>query len=162
MQGRDDWGRPAYTNISYPFPVEPPFVPDENPTGDYRVDFDLPEAFTERIHLRFDGVESLAIVSLNGAQVGVIRGSRLAQELDVTDQARVGRNVLHVRVHQWSAATYLEDQDQWWLPGIFREVTVLARPAGGSTTSGCAPTSTRPPATAPSFRSSAPRRSPSR
>ncbi|GAA4904834.1 glycoside hydrolase family 2 TIM barrel-domain containing protein [Tessaracoccus lubricantis] len=131
LQGRDDWGRPAYTNISYPFPVDPPFVPDENPTGDYRTTFELPEGFGDSVYLRFDGVESLAIVSLNGAEVGVVRGSRLTQELDVTDQARTGTNVLHVRVHQWSAATYLEDQDQWWLPGIFRPVTVVSRPAGG-------------------------------
>ena len=131
LQGRDDWGRPAYTNFDYPFPVEPPVVPDENPTGDYRLDFELPDGFGDRVYLRFDGVESLAIVSLNGVEVGVVRGSRLAQELDVTEEAVTGRNVLHVRVHQWSAATYLEDQDQWWLPGIFRPVTVLSRPAAG-------------------------------
>ncbi len=131
LQGRDDWGRPIYTNVNYPFPVEPPFVPDDNPTGDHRVDFELPEGFGERVILRFDGVESLAIVSLNGTRVGVVRGSRLAQELDVTAEARPGRNVLHVRVHQWSAASYLEDQDQWWLPGIFRPVTILSRPDAG-------------------------------
>ncbi len=131
LQGREEWGRPIYTNIHYPFPVEPPFVPDENPTGDYRIAFDVPEERGERVLLRFDGVESLAIVTLNGTQVGVVRGSRLAQELDVTEEIRTGRNVLHVRVHQWSAATYLEDQDQWWLPGIFREVTLLFRPADG-------------------------------
>ncbi|MHA7861012.1 glycoside hydrolase family 2 TIM barrel-domain containing protein [Tessaracoccus sp. Y36] len=131
LQGREEWGRPAYTNINYPFPVDPPFVPDENPTGDYRTTFELEEGFGERVHLRFDGVESLAIVSLNGVEVGVVRGSRLTQELDVTQEARPGVNVLHVRVHQWSAASYLEDQDQWWLPGIFRPVAVLARPAAG-------------------------------
>ncbi|MDO5677685.1 MAG: glycoside hydrolase family 2 TIM barrel-domain containing protein [Propionibacteriaceae bacterium] len=131
LQGRDDWGKPAYTNIAYPFPVDPPFVPDENPTGDYRTTFDLPEGFGERVFLRFDGVESLAVVSLNGVEVGVVRGSRLTQELDVTEEACPGTNVLHVRVHQWSSASYLEDQDQWWLPGIFRPVTVLSRPAAG-------------------------------
>ena len=131
LQGREDWGRPIYTNVDFPFPVEPPHVPDENPTGDYRVAFDLPDGFGDRVYLRFDGVESVAVVSLNGVEVGVVRGSRLAQELDVTDEAVAGRNVLHVRVHQWSAGSYLEDQDQWWLPGIFREVTVLARPARG-------------------------------
>ena len=131
LQGREDWGRPIYTNVDFPFPVEPPHVPDENPTGDYRVAFDLPDGFGDRVYLRFDGVESVAVVSLNGVEVGVVRGSRLAQELDVTDEAVAGRNVLHVRVHHWSAASYLEDQDQWWLPGIFREVTVLARPARG-------------------------------
>nr|WP_255622031.1 glycoside hydrolase family 2 TIM barrel-domain containing protein [Tessaracoccus sp. OS52] len=134
LQGREDWGRPSYTNVNYPFPVEPPFVPDDNPTGDYRVRFTLDDSFVAdgaRVHLRFGGVESLCIVSLNGAGVGVVRGSRLAQELDVTDEVVVGENLLHLRVHQWSAHTYLEDQDQWWLPGVFREVEVLSRPTHG-------------------------------
>ena len=134
LQGRDDWGRPAYTNVNYPFPVDPPFVPDENPTGDYRVRFRLDGAFLAdgaKVYLRFLGVESICIAALNGESVGVVRGSRLTQELDVTEQALMGENVLHLRVHQWSAASYLEDQDQWWLPGVFREVEVLSRPAAG-------------------------------
>jgi len=61
----------------------------------------------------------------------LVSGSRLAQEFDITGVVRSGPNLIAVRVHQWSAASYLEDQDQWWLPGIFRDVTVLARPAGG-------------------------------
>lgn len=133
LQGRPEWGKPAYNNIQYPFPIDVPFVPDENPTGDYRTTFTLPDGFlTEgaRVLLRFGGVESLAIASLNGEEVGVIRGSRLQQELDVTDQLVAGENLLHLRVHQWSAHTYLEDQDQWWLPGVFREVELLSRPAG--------------------------------
>ena len=128
------WGTPAYTNVVYPFPVEPPFVPDANPTGDHRRSFDVPDGFVPdggRAVLRFGGVESLAVVWLNGVEVGVVRGSRLPQELDVTAELRTGSNLLHVRVHQWSAMSYIEDQDQWWLPGIFREVTVLARPASG-------------------------------
>jgi beta-galactosidase len=80
--------------------------------------------------LRLDGVESAHRVWLNGEEVGTGTGSRLVQEFDVTTVLRPGTNVLLVRVHQWSAATYLEDQDQWWLPGIFRDVTLLARPAG--------------------------------
>ncbi|WP_233557970.1 glycoside hydrolase family 2 TIM barrel-domain containing protein [Tessaracoccus antarcticus] len=134
LQGRDDWGRPAYTNVQYPFPVEVPDVPDENPTGDHRLTFELPEGFVPdggRVFLRFGGVESLCIASLNGIRVGVVRGSRLAQELDVTAQLQPGTNVMHLRVHQWSAHSYLEDQDQWWLPGVFREVELLARPAAG-------------------------------
>ncbi len=134
LQGRDDWGQPAYTNVAYPFPVDVPNVPDENPTGDHRLRFDVPKDFTPaggRVLLRFGGVESLCIASLNGEEVGVIRGSRLAQELDVTHELRPGINVLHLRVHQWSAHSYLEDQDQWWLPGVFREVELLARPAAG-------------------------------
>ncbi|TDO52444.1 beta-galactosidase [Kribbella sp. VKM Ac-2527] len=126
------FGRPAYTNIPYPFPVDPPFVPDENPTGDHRVEFDLPEAWRDLpAVLRFDGVDSCARVWLNGTELGVVRGSRLPSEFDVSAWLRPGRNLLAVRVHQWSSGSYLEDQDMWWLPGIFRDVTLIARPVGG-------------------------------
>ena len=81
--------------------------------------------------MRFDGVESRYKVWINGVPIGVGAGSRLAQEFDVTAAVRPGTNVLAVRVHQWSASSYVEDQDQWWLPGIFRDVTLQARPAGG-------------------------------
>ncbi|WP_331714771.1 glycoside hydrolase family 2 TIM barrel-domain containing protein [Auraticoccus cholistanensis] len=130
------WGRPIYTNVQYPIPVDPPHVPDENPTGDHRRWVDVPAGWSEaeRVVLRFDGVESMYRVWVNGAEVGVSTGSRLATEFDVTDHVRPGEpNLVAVRVHQWSAATYLEDQDQWWLPGIFRDVTLIARPAGGIT-----------------------------
>ena len=166
LAGDGAYGRPIYTNVAYPFPVDPPYVPDENPTGDYRRNFDLPDWDVPRILLRFDGVESVYRVWLNGAEVGVGKGSRLVQEFDVTELLRPGRNVIMVRVHQWSSMSYLEDQDQWWLPGIFRDVTLLGRPAGASTTSGCAP---RTPRTAPGAidpgddgRRRAPSRSPSR
>ncbi|CAM5432423.1 beta-galactosidase OS=Streptomyces alboniger OX=132473 GN=CP975_28640 PE=3 SV=1 [Streptomyces alboniger] len=81
--------------------------------------------------LRFDGVESCARVWLNGTDIGEFKGSRLAHEFTVGHLLKPGGNVLAVRVHQWSAGSYLEDQDQWWLPGIFRDVTLLHRPAGG-------------------------------
>lgn len=128
------YSRPIYTNIAYPFPLDPPHVPDANPTGDHRRVFAVPAGFADgdaRIRLRFDGVESRADVWLNGHPVGWFTGSRLATEFDVTDLLVDGDNVLAVRVYQWSAASYLEDQDQWWLPGIFRDVTLLARPADG-------------------------------
>ncbi|MFB7287508.1 glycoside hydrolase family 2 TIM barrel-domain containing protein [Actinacidiphila glaucinigra] len=133
LQGDGAHGRPIYTNIRYPFPIDPPHVPDENPTGDYRRHFDLPAEWTraERVVLRFDGVESLFKVWVNGDEIGSASGSRLAHEFDVTSSLRPGDNLVAVRVHQWSAASYLEDQDQWWLPGIFRDVTLIARPAGG-------------------------------
>ena len=82
--------------------------------------------------LRFDGVESAYLVWLNGAEVGVGEGSRLVQEFDVTELLVPGCNELAVRVHQWSAMSYVEDQDQWWLPGIFRDVTLLGRPRARS------------------------------
>jgi beta-galactosidase len=126
-------GSPAYTNVNYPFPVEPPHVPIDNPTGDHRLAFAVPADWAgRRAVLRFGGVDSCGRVWLNGHELGVAQGSRLPAEFDVTDVLRPGEpNVLAVRVHQWSSASYLEDQDMWWLPGIFREVTLLARPAGG-------------------------------
>lgn len=133
LEGDGAHGRPIYTNVQFPFPIDPPHVPDENPTGDHRRHFDLPAdwADAERVVLRFDGVESLFRVWVNGAEIGSAAGSRLAHEFDVTSAVRPGDNVVAVRVYQWSAASYVEDQDQWWLPGIFRDVTLIARPAGG-------------------------------
>ena len=133
LHGDGRYGRPIYTNVQFPFPIDPPHVPDENPTGDHRRRFDLPPEFegARAVLLRFDGVESLYRVWLNGVEIGIGSGSRLVQEFDVGHAVRPGENLLVVRVHQWSAGSYLEDQDQWWLPGIFRDVTLLARPWGG-------------------------------
>ena len=124
-------GHPWYTNVRFPFPIDPPHVPDENPVGDYRRFFDHPGWDVTRVLLRFDGVESVYRVVLNGTEVGVGKGSRLVQEFDVTDLLTPGRNELHVCVHQWSSMSYVEDQDQWWLAGIFRDVTLLGRPRDG-------------------------------
>ncbi|WP_433519479.1 glycoside hydrolase family 2 TIM barrel-domain containing protein [Nonomuraea sp. CA-143628] len=125
-------GSPIYTNHLYPFPVDPPRVPTENPTGDHLRVFDLPSDWPSdgRSVLRFDGVESCARVWLNGTELGEFKGSRLPHEFTAGHLLRPDGNVLAVRVHQWSAGSYLEDQDQWWLPGIFRDVTLLHRPAG--------------------------------
>ncbi|WP_146856331.1 glycoside hydrolase family 2 TIM barrel-domain containing protein [Frigoribacterium faeni] len=133
LTGDGTRGAPIYTNVQFPFPTDVPNVPDENPTGDHRRTFELPASFegAERVLLRFDGVESRSVVWVNGVHVGVGVGSRLAQEFDVTDLVRPGANTIAVRVHQWSASSYVEDQDQWWLPGIFRSVTLEARPVGG-------------------------------
>src|SRR3954452_9131577 len=127
------YGAPAYTNVRYPFPVEPPFVPDENPTGDYRRPFEAPGSFSGPAVLRFEGVDSCARVWLNGSYLGTTRGSRLPAEFEVGGVLRPGGvNVLAVRVHQWSSGSYLEDQDMWWLSGIFRDVRLLARPASAA------------------------------
>jgi beta-galactosidase len=125
------FGAPAYTNVRYPFPVDPPRVPDENPTGDYRVSFDLPGAWAGgSVTLRFDGLDSCGRVWLNGRLIGDLSGSRLPAECDITPAVRCpGPNVLAVRLHQRSSGSYLEDQDMWWLSGIFRPVSVLSRPA---------------------------------
>ncbi|MFF9819118.1 glycoside hydrolase family 2 TIM barrel-domain containing protein [Streptomyces sp. NPDC014006] len=125
-------GSPVYTNHLYPFPVDPPRVPTENPTGDHLRVFDLPGDWPADggAVLRFDGVESCARVWLNGTELGTFQGSRLPHEFAAGHLLRPSGNVLAVRVHQWSAGSYLEDQDQWWLPGIFRDVTLLHRPPG--------------------------------
>lgn len=125
------YGAPAYTNVVFPFPVEPPHVPDENPTGDYRQVFAVPEAWRGLdAVVRFDGVDSCLRAWFNGVELGTAMGSRLPTEFDVGAHLRPGaENVLAVRVHQWSAGSYLEGQDMWWLSGIFRDVALLARPA---------------------------------
>ena len=117
-------GKPAYTNIAYPFPVDPPRVPDANPTGDHRTRFALPPDWQGGV-LRFDGVDSHLEAWLNGHRLGEASGSRLTHEFDVATLLQP-ENVLAVRVRQWSAGSYLEDQDMWWLSGIFRPVTLLA------------------------------------
>ncbi|MCZ4510505.1 DUF4981 domain-containing protein [Streptomyces sp. ActVer] len=134
LQGDGGFGAPIYTNHLYPFPVDPPRVPTENPTGDHLRVFDLPDGWPADggAVLRFDGVESCARVWLNGTDIGEFKGSRLAHEFAVGHLLKASGNVLAVRVHQWSAGSYLEDQDQWWLPGIFRDVTLLHRPAGSA------------------------------
>ncbi|MET8142413.1 glycoside hydrolase family 2 TIM barrel-domain containing protein [Sphaerisporangium sp. NPDC005288] len=130
------YARPWYTNIQYPFPVDPPHVPGDNPTGSYRRRFRLGAdwlgavAAGGRVVLRFEGVDSTAAVWLNGGPLGLVVGSRLPAEFDVTAHVREGDNVVAVRVHQWSAASYLEDQDMWWLSGIFRSVALELLPAG--------------------------------
>ena len=125
------YGSPAYTNVRYPFPVDPPFVPDENPTGEYRCAFECPPDWPAGAAvLRFLGVDSMFTAWLNGAELGWSTGSRLTTEFDVGPHLRAGTNILAVRVHQWSPASYLEDQDMWWLSGIFRDVAIIARPAG--------------------------------
>ncbi|MFE6619026.1 glycoside hydrolase family 2 TIM barrel-domain containing protein [Streptomyces sp. NPDC057740] len=134
LQGDGAFGSPIYTNHLYPFPVDPPHVPTENPTGDHVRVFDLPADWPADggAVLRFDGVESCARVWLNGTELGEFKGSRLPHEFAVAELLKPAGNVLAVRVHQWSAGSYLEDQDQWWLPGIFRDVTLLHRPTGSA------------------------------
>ena len=123
------FGRPHYTNVAYPFPVDPPRVPTENPTGSYRRDFNIPlEWKGRRIFLMFNGVDSAFHVWVNGKEVGFSKGSRLPAEFDITEQVHSGANTLAVRVYQWSDGSYLEDQDMWWLSGIFRDVYIISTP----------------------------------
>ncbi|MEV4754483.1 glycoside hydrolase family 2 TIM barrel-domain containing protein [Micromonospora sp. NPDC049559] len=126
------YGTPAYTNVRYPFPLDPPRVPEANPTGEYRRIVRRPPGWdTGRVLLRFDGVDSWFEVWVNGTPVGRSSGSRLTVEFDVSDVLTGGDDLLAVRVHQWSFGSYVEDQDQWWLSGIFRPVALVHRPEGG-------------------------------
>ncbi len=127
IPGPPRYSPPAYTNLVFPFPVDPPHVPDANPAGEYRRRFTLPPEwdFSGSSVLRFDGVDSCYAVFVNGALAGHSKGSRLMREFDITGLVRAGDNLIAVRVHQWSAGSYLEDQDMWWLSGIFRGVTVI-------------------------------------
>nr|WP_238357146.1 glycoside hydrolase family 2 TIM barrel-domain containing protein [Kribbella italica] len=122
------YGAPAYTNVVYPFPLEPPFVPTDNPTGDYVRTVTVPADFAgSRIVLRFEGVDSRFALHVNGELVGWSSGSRLPSEFDLTNLVTPGQEArVAVRVHQWSTGSYVEDQDMWWLSGIFREVNLLA------------------------------------
>jgi beta-galactosidase len=132
VPGPPRYGAPAYTNVTYPFPLDPPRVPDRNPTGEYRRRFALPRGWDSggSTLVRFDGVDSCFAVFVNGTAVGHSMGSRLVREFDITRLVRPENNVIAVRVHQWSAGSYLEDQDMWWLSGIFRGVTLISEPAG--------------------------------
>lgn len=124
------FGKPHYTNVQYPFPVDPPRVPTENPTGSYRRRFVVSDELVKdrRVVLRFEGVDSAFYVYVNGKPVGFSKGSRLPSEFDVTAFVRAGANTLAVRVMQWSDGSYMEDQDMWWLSGIFRDVYLLSHP----------------------------------
>ena len=122
-------GGPVYTNKWYPFPVDPPHAPDRNPVGEYRRRFGVDDV-PAGAELRFGGIEGAADVWLNGVLLGSTRGSRLPMAFDVSGLL-AAENVVVVRVHHFSAATYLEDQDAWWAPGIVRSVIVRERPAGG-------------------------------
>lgn len=126
------YGRPHYQNIDYPFTMDSPRVPSENPTGCYRREFVVPADWNgRRIVLRFDGVDSAFYVWINGAKAGYGKGSRLPSEFDITELIVPGENTIAVQVMQWSDGSYCEAQDMWWLSGIFRDVTLLALPETG-------------------------------
>lgn len=118
-------GRPQYTNVIYPFPVCPPHVPTENPTGTYRRNFEVPGDWdaASQLRLRFDGVDSAYHIWVNGNFVGYSQGSRNPAEFDISaDVKREGANEVVVKVYQWCDGSYIEDQDQWWLSGNFNFV----------------------------------------
>lgn len=120
------YGAPQYTNVNYPIPYDPPFVPDDNPVGCYRKEFMLPEAWTaRRVFLVFEGVNSCCEVFVNGEPAGLTKVSHMPAEFDITDLVTPGANLIAARVYKWCDGTYLEDQDMWRLSGIFRDVCLV-------------------------------------
>ena len=129
MQPESDvfFDKPIYTNVQMPFEEQPPFVPAQNPHGVYERDFDLPDSWRDkRIVLHLGGYESVALIYINGVEVGLTKDSRLAAEFDITNFVRSGSNVIRIDVTKWSDATFIEDQDQWWHGGITRSVKLFA------------------------------------
>jgi beta-galactosidase/beta-glucuronidase len=152
------FGQPMYTNVQYPFPIDPRFreamqsmhwsprisdirvpeealsipltVPhDDNPTGCYRSTFEVPDSFQDRqVYIRFEGVDAGFHLWLNGQLVGYSQGSRLPAEFDLTPYLQPGENLLAAEVYRWTDGSYLEDQDFWRLSGIYRDVVLWAVP----------------------------------
>ena len=128
------YGVPIYLGSGYPFKMDPPRVTDTPPTnwtafaqrdpvGSYRRTFALPETWQgRRVFIHFDGVESAFYIWANGQRVGYSQDSRTPAEFDLTDYLQPGTNRLAVEVYRWSDGSYLEDQDQWRMSGIFRQV----------------------------------------
>ncbi len=116
-----------YTNINYPIPYDPPYVPLENPCGAYYRTFTARRDM--RCYLNFEGVDSCFAVWVNGQYAGYSQVSHMSSEWDITDYLRDGDNELAVAVLKWCDGTYLEDQDKFRSSGIFRDVYLLYRPA---------------------------------
>ena len=123
------YDRPNYTNINYPYPVDIPYVPDENPMGVYRRSFTVAKP-ENRHYIVFEGVSSNVELYINGQFAGYSQGSHLQAEFDITDLVRPGENELLAKVRKWCSGSYLEDQDFFRFNGIFRDVYLLSRPQG--------------------------------
>jgi beta-galactosidase len=127
MQGYD---KPIYTNVKLPIPPTPPCVPVDNPTGIYQRTFTVPAKWDgRRTILCFDGVESAFYVWINGTRVGYSQGSRLPAEFDITPYITPGaEHTVTTMVIRWSDASFIEDQDHWWMAGMYRDVYLYAVP----------------------------------
>ena len=124
------YDRHQYTNTRYPFPFDPPYVPEENPCGSYRRWFELSkEQADSECFLNFEGVDSCFYVWVNGSFVGYSQVSHSTSEFRVTEFVRPGKNLLSVLVLKWCDGSYLEDQDKFRMSGIFRDVYLFFRPA---------------------------------
>jgi hypothetical protein len=120
---------PNYTNVFYPYPVDPPYVPDANPMGIYMRKFEIKDD-KKKHYIVFEGVSSNVSLYINGAYVGYSQGNHLQAEFDVSDFVKPGENEILAKVHKWCSGSYLEDQDFFRFNGIFRDVYLLSRPEG--------------------------------
>jgi len=122
------YGIPIYTNVIYPFPKNPPFIPhEENNVGSYKHSFELPSDWENKeIYLHFGGVSGAMYLWINGQQLGYNEGSKTPAEFEITNYLQAGLNTLSVQVLRWSDASYMEDQDFWRLSGIDRDVYIYA------------------------------------
>lgn len=122
---------PYYTNVNYPYPVDPPYVPDDNPCGVYCLDVDISADWYEReTYLILEGVSSCFYLYVNDAYVGFSSVSHMQSELNLTPYLQKGTNRIMIKVLKWCAGSYLEDQDFFRLSGIFRDVYLLSRAKG--------------------------------
>lgn len=140
------YDKPIYTNYVYPWSMKldeacvvqanekgykvpnPPHVPHKNPTGCYRKKFTLPENFSgKKTILRFEGVETAYFLWVNGNEVGYNEDSKLAAEFDITPYIKEGENLIALKVLRFASSTYMEDQDYWYLSGIYRHVWLYAK-----------------------------------
>ena len=122
------YGYPIYTNVNYPFPKNPPYIPhDDNPTGCYRHEFDIPADWSDRrVILHFESGLAAMHVWVNGEKVGYSQGTKTAVEFDITPYVKQGSNLLAIEGYRWCDGSYLEDQDFWRLSGFDRGVKVYA------------------------------------
>ncbi|MBP7343621.1 MAG: DUF4981 domain-containing protein [Clostridiaceae bacterium] len=117
------YDKPHYINTRYPYPVDPPYIPDINPVGLYRTLFILPDIYSSRnVIIHFGGVNSSFVLYINGKEVGFSQGSHMPSEFDITEYVHPGANLVAVEVYKISVSSYLECQDFYRLSGIFREV----------------------------------------
>ena len=121
------YGRPVYTNLVYPHPVDPPYVPEQNPMGVYSRDFEISKQENKH-YIVFEGASSCVELYINGKYVGYSQGSRLQAEFDISDYVFFGKNQITAKVRKWCSGSYLEDQDEFRYNGIFRNVYLLSRP----------------------------------
>ena len=118
---------PNYTNARYPFPYDPPYVPDINPCAVYERDFEI-KNIIGKTYFVLEGVSSLGEIFVNGRYIGFTQGSHLPAEFDISEFINKGKNTIRVKVYKWCCGSYLEDQDEFRCNGIFRDCYLLLRP----------------------------------